>query len=151
MNYYDVLRVSQNATLIEIKKAYKALVKRYHPDIYEGNKLYAENKIKEINEAYEILSEENTKKEYDSMLDNGYYNVSKLTMDSEKTKNKGRVYKNINSIDKTEEKIVYNINIKTFLYQIDSKLKKEQKENIIICGLIGMIIISLSGIIRCFM
>ena len=59
MNYYDVLRVSQNATLIEIKKAYKALVKRYHPDIYEGNKLYAENKIKEINEAYEILSEEN--------------------------------------------------------------------------------------------
>ena len=62
------------------------------------------------------------------MLDNGYYNVSKSTMNSEKTKVKEREYKNINKMDKTEEKIVYNINIKTFLYQIDSKLKKEQKE-----------------------
>lgn len=68
MNYYKVLGVSENATEKEIKKSYKQLVKKYHPDIYEGNKQIAENKIKELNEAYETLSTPDLRKRYDDSL-----------------------------------------------------------------------------------
>ena len=51
MHLYDILGVSKTATSSEIKKAYKSLVKKYHPDVFEGNKDLAESKIKEINNA----------------------------------------------------------------------------------------------------
>lgn len=53
MNPYEVLRRSENATDEEIKKAYKELVKKYHPDKYHNNPLadLAEEKLQEINEA----------------------------------------------------------------------------------------------------
>ena len=59
MNPYDVLGVSQNATEEEIKKAYRGLVKKYHPDKYAGNPKAAEaaaEKLKQINMAYDILT-----------------------------------------------------------------------------------------------
>lgn len=57
MNPYEVLGVSENASEEEIKKAYKELVKKYHPDKYQNNPLadLAEEKLQEINEAYDIL------------------------------------------------------------------------------------------------
>ena len=57
MNPYEVLGVSENASDEEIKKAYKELVKKYHPDKYQNNPLtdLAEEKLQEINEAYEML------------------------------------------------------------------------------------------------
>ena len=68
MNHYEVLGVNKNATQEEIKEAYKKLVKKYHPDIYPGDKTFAEKKIKDINAAYEVLSDLDSKKEYDEML-----------------------------------------------------------------------------------
>lgn len=68
MNYYEILKVSKNATSEEIKGSYKNLVKKYHPDLYVGDKEFAEKKIKEINEAYDILSNPETKLEYDEYL-----------------------------------------------------------------------------------
>ena len=54
-NYYEILEVDKNASDEIIKVAYKALVKKYHPDLKEGNaKINAEDKIKQINEAYDI-------------------------------------------------------------------------------------------------
>lgn len=55
---YTVLGVSQNATDDEIKKAYRELARKYHPDNYQNNPLadLAEEKMKEINEAYDILT-----------------------------------------------------------------------------------------------
>jgi len=57
MNPYEVLGVSENASEEEIKKAYKELVKKYHPDKYQNNPLsdLAEEKLQEINEAYDML------------------------------------------------------------------------------------------------
>lgn len=68
MNYYEILQVSENASDEVIRMAYKALVKKYHPDVFEGDKKIAEEKMKELNEAYEILSNLQKKKEYDSFL-----------------------------------------------------------------------------------
>lgn len=70
-NYYEILEVDKNASDEIIKVAYKALVKKYHPDLKEGNaKINAENKIKQINEAYDILSNPEKKYEYDQNLIN---------------------------------------------------------------------------------
>lgn len=67
---YEVLEVSENASAEVIEKAYKVLAKKYHPDLQsEANKKSAENKMKKINEAYDILGNEEKRKEYDKALE----------------------------------------------------------------------------------
>ena len=69
-NYYEILEVNRKASREVIEKAYRVLVKKYHPDQYTGEKqIYAEKKIKDINEAYRILSDEFLKEQYDSELE----------------------------------------------------------------------------------
>ncbi|MDQ2087815.1 DnaJ C-terminal domain-containing protein [Herbivorax sp. ANBcel31] len=75
-DYYNVLGVDKNATQDEIKKAYRKLAKKYHPDINKDNK-EAEKKFKEANEAYEVLGDEEKRKKYDTFgnqhdFQNGY-------------------------------------------------------------------------------
>lgn len=65
---YDTLGVSQGASADEIKKAYRRLARKYHPDINKDKD--AEAKFKEINAAYEILSDKNKKMQYDQHGDN---------------------------------------------------------------------------------
>lgn len=70
-DYYEVLGVDKNATEEEIKKAYRKLAKKYHPDANPNNKEEAEAKFKEVNEAYENLSDPQKRKMYDQFGANG--------------------------------------------------------------------------------
>ncbi len=62
-DYYEILGVSKNASKEEIKKAYKRLAKKYHPDLNKSPD--AEAKFKEINEAFSVLSDDNKRQQYD--------------------------------------------------------------------------------------
>jgi len=66
-SYYEILGVSKDATEKEIKKAYRRLAKQYHPDIYKGDKKEAEEKFKEISEAYEVLVDKDKRAKYDQI------------------------------------------------------------------------------------
>lgn len=63
-DYYEVLGVDRNASEADIKKAYRTLAKKYHPDMNPGN-AEAEAKFKEVNEAYAVLSDADKKSKYD--------------------------------------------------------------------------------------
>ena len=70
-DYYEVLGVEKTATDEELKKAYRKLAKKYHPDANPDNKEEAEAKFKELNEAYEVLSDKQKRSMYDQFGHNG--------------------------------------------------------------------------------
>ena len=65
-DYYKILGVGREASKDEIAKAFKKLARKYHPDLNPGNK-ESEEKFKEINEAYEVLKDEQKRKMYDQL------------------------------------------------------------------------------------
>lgn len=65
-DYYKILGVSKNATGGEVKKAYRNLAMKYHPDRNPGKEREANEKFKEINEAYEVLGDPQKRKQYDT-------------------------------------------------------------------------------------
>jgi molecular chaperone DnaJ len=74
-DYYETLGISRNADDAEIKKAYRNLARKYHPDVCKDHG--AEDKFKKINEAYSVLSDEQKKRQYDNMGHETFTNASK--------------------------------------------------------------------------
>lgn len=79
MNFYEILQVDKKASQAVIEKAFKVLAKQYHPDAQpEDKKEWAEQHFKELNNAYEILSNEEKRTEYDKTLINETINTQLL-------------------------------------------------------------------------
>ncbi|MBE0585813.1 MAG: J domain-containing protein, partial [Desulfofustis sp.] len=72
MDYYETLGVPKSATADQIKKAYRKLALKYHPDKNNGSKEF-ENKFKEISEAYAVLSDSEKRRQYDTYGSTGFH------------------------------------------------------------------------------
>ena len=79
-DYFKILGISRNATDKEIKSAFRKLARQFHPDLHPYNEK-AESEFKEINEAYEVLSDESKKKSYEQYLSYWFINSDKKSKD----------------------------------------------------------------------
>ena len=86
--YYDILEIEQNASINEIKKAYKKLALKYHPDVNKA--INANEKFIEINEAYEFLSDSEKRKIYDALISSNNQKQKKESDDFENWKRQAR-------------------------------------------------------------
>lgn len=128
-NYYDILEVSKNASPEIIEKAYKTLVKKYHPDLQKSeDKNKYEEKIKKINEAYDILSDSEKRKNYDLNLKNtevsiNDYNI--LYQENINLKNNLNILKEklnyLNNVQNNYEKNNLNNNNENYYNNINMK------------------------------
>ena len=128
-NYYKILEINENSTEQEIKSAYRKLARKWHPDI-AGNTEDAVRRFKEINEAYEILSDKNKKAEYDTI--NRYYNYSSKTTEKQKKENSTRPdFKNTHNETKNEKERNnhFNFNWEDFLSKYKEYTKKYNDTN----------------------
>jgi len=71
-DYYDILGIKDNASQEEVKRVYRDLAKKYHPDVNKGNKA-AENRFKEVSEAYNVLRDPAKRQKYDQMKKYGAF------------------------------------------------------------------------------
>jgi len=141
LTYYEILNIKKNATDKEIKNAYRTLAKKYHPDIYKGDKKVAEDKIKQINEAYDVLSNKKLKKEYDEQFKQSENDISSSHTYYDNNRNQSKKYQDFVSPNN------YYIK-KTFFEQIRGKSKNEKiiifkiifSAIIMVCNLISKII-----------
>lgn len=128
-NYYDILEVNRKASKEVIEKAYKVLVKKYHPDLYTGEKQkYAEKKIKDINEAYGVLSDEFLKEQYDSELEK---EIEKMYQKKYSTINNEREeLQNNNTYKSKEEKNNVNNRDNSYIRNNANGRKQNTNENL---------------------
>ncbi len=155
-NYYDLLEVNPKASKEIIEKAYRVLIKKYHPDLYQGaEKIYAETKVKELNDAYHILSNDFLREQYDLELEkeNQFNNLNN-------NKNKIKENKDETQINE-EDKKVKEHKVGTLMSMIDllkiifkrknkngkpREIKREDK----IAAVLTIIIVIVIGVILWF-
>ena len=66
-DYYEVLGIDKNATEADIKRAYRRMARKYHPDLNKEHPKEAEENFKKVNEAYHVLSDADKRAQYDQM------------------------------------------------------------------------------------
>ena len=158
-NYYDLLEVTPKASKEIIEKAYKVLVKKYHPDLYSGEeRIYAENKTRDLNEAYRILTSDFLREQYDLELeketrfDNN--NIRKRdNVKSENLKNNSTNYGNENK-EIRQHKVGTIMSMLDLIKEIFKKRKKGERKPIKredkIAALLTLIIVVILGVILWF-
>ena len=121
-NYYEILQVNENASNEIIEKAYKVLVKKYHPDLQSDTKIkeVTEKKLKEINEAYNVLSNEFLKEQYDVELKKEKeeqfrkkYGEKDYGTEKKNFYNKPQTTKNVTNVQRQEQQKQSNDKIST--------------------------------------
>ena len=131
-NYYDILEINKNASPEIIEKAYKTLVKKYHPDLQDNNlKAEYEEKIKLINEAFEVLSNSEKRKNYDLNLKQTEFSVedyNNLINENLKLKNEINYLKN--NLINYKNNINNNINENLNYNNINKNINNNYSENI---------------------
>ena len=161
-NYYEILEVNKKASQEVIEKAYKVLIKKYHPDLYVGEtKIQAERKTKDINEAYKILSDAFLKEQYDLELEKEnntkqtYNNLNNIPGNTKKNKTgiKSR-RENINQKEEPKHKVgsfMSMIDLLKIIFKSRSKNeKREIKREDMIAAILTFIIVVTIGIIMWF-
>lgn len=124
MNYYKILEVDKDASPEVIEKAYKALVKKYHPDLQESNmRQNAEERIKLINEAYEVLSNPISKAKYDETLSKTELSEEDFNRLSKENKN---LHDEINNL-KYHSNVNYNNTQQNSYQQVDLQNEYEKQ------------------------
>jgi len=128
ITYYEILEVSRTASKEVITKAYKVLVRKYHPDLEqdEGKKEEAKEKMVRINEAYETLSDDEKRKKYDDTI---AILEEKERIEKEKKKQQGKtqnVNRNIDNVNSNNDISINNIDNANNLNN-DTKLQEEMQ------------------------
>lgn len=134
LNLYETLEVSEKASKEVIEKAYRVLAKKYHPDLQSKENIKnAENKMKQINEAYEILSNDEKRKKYDIELQN-MREEQKRREQIENQNNQQKIYNEqikqqemYNNQKRSNEQINYEEEAKKQEYDNMQKLQNEMK------------------------
>jgi len=130
LNYYQILKIEENATSKKIQKQYRKLAQKYHPDV--SSEKNAKEKFQKVTEAYEVLSDAQMRKKYDRKL-NEYRNKKKKKSKKKSTrKKKGRT-----PFNPKEFKNQYKKSFRQFFgfdpdtkEKVDQDNKKEQEEDI---------------------
>ena len=122
-NYYEILEVSRNASIEVIEKAYITLAKKYHPDANNYDSDYANDKMKEINEAYDVLKNTEKRNEYNRAYDE-------------------MLYRNLNDQNKETESRT-NIKEESVLKNVTKRSEKQQKNKYIKFKIIIIVILIL--------
>ena len=127
-DYYKILGVCENCTDAELKSAYRKLARKWHPDV-AGNTADVVNTFKEINEAYEVLSDNSKRADYDRL--NRYYNYSSTKKTESKTTTEPN-FKNTKEKKEETKHSSFNFNWEDFLSkykEYTNKFEQDRKEN----------------------
>ena len=130
MNFYNILEVSHSATTKEIKKSYRSLAKKYHPD--KNNGKYNDVQIKNINLAYEILSDEKLRTEYDKTLlkENNWYELIQNIINNNKLHIINYLFDLVYDDKSKLEMDINNMNFINILNNVKNKVNLDIKSNI---------------------
>lgn len=144
MNYYDVLRVNKNASSQEIKDSYKKLIKRYHPDLYPGNKVRAESITRDLNEAYEVLSDPEKREMYDLSLNPPVIEYYKPTEEKSHSTYKRVIIEEIEEKPNFQETMRENIH--EFVDKHSENLNKDTKLKVVMIVIfVSLLILALTA------
>lgn len=156
INYYKELGVKKDASLQEIKSAYLKQLKKYHPDIYDGDEVFAQEKTAILNECYNTLKDEHLRAEYNTKLFGNNTNTTtqhklkkenlfkeftknfKINLGSHKTQNNN---KNSNS-NKTKNQVIKPQKHSKFITEDDINKKERKNLSLAIILVILAIIIT---------